>query len=102
MDGGVVNVNFDWRPKNNVSNYAEADAPSWEAFSPPGRGAPLRSPLLSTHRCAWMAPGRGIKIMKSVSPPWVWIALALALLVIGYVVTPPAVIQQATALWSWG
>jgi Sec-independent protein secretion pathway component TatC len=33
--------------------------------------------------------------MKSMSPPWVWIALAL--LVIGYVVTPPAVIQQATA-----
>jgi hypothetical protein len=21
-DGGVVNVHFDWRPKNNVSNYA--------------------------------------------------------------------------------
>ena len=40
--------------------------------------------------------------MKSTSPPWVWIALALlALLVIGYVVTPPAVIQQATALLSW-
>jgi hypothetical protein len=44
----------------------------------------------------------GDQIMKSMSPPWVWIALALALLVIGYVVTPPAVIQQATALWSWG
>jgi hypothetical protein len=40
--------------------------------------------------------------MKSMSPPWVWIALALALLVIGYVVTPPAVIQQATAWSSWG
>jgi hypothetical protein len=40
--------------------------------------------------------------MKSMSPPWVWIALALALLVIGYVVTPPAVIQQATTLLSWG
>ena len=25
MDGGVVNVNFDWRPKNNVSNYASAE-----------------------------------------------------------------------------
>jgi hypothetical protein len=24
-DGGVVNVNFDWRPKNNVSNYASAE-----------------------------------------------------------------------------
>ena len=23
-DGGVVNVNFDWRPKNNVGNYASA------------------------------------------------------------------------------
>jgi len=44
----------------------------------------------------------GDQIMKSMSPPWVWIALALALLVIGYVVTPPAVIQQATALLSWG
>jgi hypothetical protein len=21
-DGGVVNIHFDWRPKNNVSNYA--------------------------------------------------------------------------------
>ncbi|MGZ5529063.1 MAG: hypothetical protein ACXWJB_10365 [Limisphaerales bacterium] len=46
--------------------------------------------------------GSGDQIMKSMSPPWVWIALALALLVIGYVVTPPAVIHQATALWSWG
>ena len=42
----------------------------------------------------------GDQIMKSMSPPWVWIALVLAFLVIGYVVTPPAVIQQATALWS--
>jgi hypothetical protein len=24
-DGGVVNVNFDWRPKNNVTNYASAE-----------------------------------------------------------------------------
>jgi len=24
-DGGVVNVHFDWRPKNNVSNYAGAE-----------------------------------------------------------------------------
>jgi hypothetical protein len=24
-DGGVVNVDFDWRPKNNVSNYASAE-----------------------------------------------------------------------------
>jgi hypothetical protein len=41
--------------------------------------------------------------MKSKSPAWIWVVLAvLALLVIGYVVTPPAVIQQATALWSWG
>jgi hypothetical protein len=23
--GGVVNVHFDWRPKNNVSNYAGAE-----------------------------------------------------------------------------
>ena len=23
-DGGVVNVDFDWRPKNNVSDYASA------------------------------------------------------------------------------
>jgi hypothetical protein len=49
-----------------------------------------------------MGAWSGDQIMKSMSPPWVWIALALALLVIGYVVTPPAVIQQATALWSWG
>jgi hypothetical protein len=40
--------------------------------------------------------------MKSTSPPWIWVALVLALLVIGYVVTPPAVIQQATALWNGG
>jgi hypothetical protein len=24
-DGGVVNVDFDWRPKKNVSNYASAE-----------------------------------------------------------------------------
>jgi hypothetical protein len=40
--------------------------------------------------------------MKSMSPPGVWIALALALLVIGYVVMPPAVIQLAAAWLSWG
>jgi len=45
----------------------------------------------------------GDQIMTSKSPAWIWVVLAvLALLVIGYVVTPPAVIQQATALWSWG
>jgi hypothetical protein len=34
-DGGVVNVDFDWRPKNNVSNYASAEgtAMSDESFS---------------------------------------------------------------------
>jgi hypothetical protein len=25
-DGGVVNVDFDWRPKNNVSNYASTES----------------------------------------------------------------------------
>jgi len=40
--------------------------------------------------------------MKSMSPPWVWIAAALALLVIGYVVTAPAVVELATAFWGWG
>jgi hypothetical protein len=40
--------------------------------------------------------------MKSTSPPWIWVALVLAFLVIGYVVIPPAVIQQATALWNGG
>jgi hypothetical protein len=35
-----------------------------------------RSPLPSPVAYAWMAPGRGDQIMKSMSPPWVWIALA--------------------------
>jgi hypothetical protein len=39
--------------------------------------------------------------MKPTAPPWVWVALVLALLMIGYVVTPPVVIQHAAALWSW-
>jgi hypothetical protein len=38
--------------------------------------------------------------MKPPSPPLVWVTLVLALLTIGYVATPPVVIQQATALWS--
>ena len=29
-----------------------------------------------------------------------WVALVLALLMIGYVVTPPVVIRQAAALWG--
>jgi hypothetical protein len=43
-----------------------------------------------------------INFMKRTAPPWVWVALVLALLMIGYVVTPPAVIQQAAASSSWG
>ena len=41
-DGGVVNVDFDWRPKNNVSNYASAEgtAMSDKSFErPPARAA---------------------------------------------------------------
>jgi len=40
-DGGVVNVHFDWRPKNNVSNYAGAEGTANErqrALSAPGKG----------------------------------------------------------------
>jgi hypothetical protein len=39
-DGGVVNVDFDWRPKNNVSNYASAEGTANErqALSAPGKG----------------------------------------------------------------
>jgi hypothetical protein len=39
-DGGVVNVDFDWRPKNNVSNYASAEgtAMSDKSFERPRQG----------------------------------------------------------------
>jgi hypothetical protein len=40
--------------------------------------------------------------MRSTSPPWLWVALALALLMIGYIVAPPVVIRQAATLWGWG
>jgi hypothetical protein len=40
--------------------------------------------------------------MKPTGPPWVWVALVMALLMIGYVVIPPAAIQHAAAFWSWG
>jgi hypothetical protein len=38
--------------------------------------------------------------MKPPSPPWVRVALALALLTIGYIATPP--VRQAATLWGWG
>jgi hypothetical protein len=40
-DGGVINVDFDWRPKNNVSNYASAEGTANErqALSAPARAA---------------------------------------------------------------
>jgi hypothetical protein len=44
----------------------------------------------------------GDHIMKPTAPPWVWVALGLALLMIGYVVIPHTAIQQAAALWNWG
>jgi hypothetical protein len=34
--------------------------------------------------------------------PWVWVALMLSLLMIGYVVASHVVIRQATTLWGWG
>lgn len=39
-DGGVVNVDFDWRTKNNVSNYASAQgtAMSDKSFERPRQG----------------------------------------------------------------
>ena len=39
-----------------------------------------------------------VMLMKSTSPTWVWVGLELALLLIGYVVTPPVVIRQAATL----
>jgi hypothetical protein len=44
----------------------------------------------------------GDQSMRSTSPPWVWVALVLALLMIGYVVAPPVLIRQAATLWGWG
>ena len=44
----------------------------------------------------------GDQSMRSTSPPWLWVALALALLMIGYIVAPPVVIRQAATLWGWG
>ena len=41
----------------------------------------------------------GHQIIKLTSRPWMWVALVLAFLMIGYVATPPVVMQQA-ALWS--
>jgi hypothetical protein len=41
-DGSVVNVDSDWRPNNNVSNYANAErAPrlSDKSLSAPGKGS---------------------------------------------------------------
>ena len=40
--------------------------------------------------------------MLPTSPPWAWVVLVLALIMIGYVVAPPVVIRQATTLWGWG
>ena len=57
--------------------------------------------MLSTGGCAWIRPVSGDQIMKPPSPPWVWVALVLALLMIGDVVAPPVVIRQATTLWGW-
>jgi hypothetical protein len=59
-----------------------------------------RSLLLSTGGCAWIGCWSGDRVMKSTSPTWVWVALVLALLMIGYVVTPPVVTRQAAALWG--
>jgi hypothetical protein len=53
--------------------------------------------------CAWMAERIGGSIMQPKSQHWIWMTLAvLALTVITYLVVPPAVIKQATALLSWG
>jgi hypothetical protein len=43
------------------------------------------------------------RIMRSTGPQWVALVLAaLALAIITYIVAPPAVIKQATALWGGG
>jgi hypothetical protein len=44
----------------------------------------------------------GSQIMKSTSPRWVWVALVLAMLTIGYVAAPAVLVRQAAALWGWG
>jgi hypothetical protein len=50
-----------------------------------------------------MASGSGDQSMQSKSQHWIWVALAvLALTVITYLVVPPSVIKQATALLSSG
>jgi hypothetical protein len=38
--------------------------------------------------------------MKPPSPSWVWIALTLALIMIGYVAAPPVPVRQAMTLWG--
>jgi hypothetical protein len=40
--------------------------------------------------------------MKSSSPSWVWVALTLALLMIGYVAAPLVLVSEAITLWGWG
>jgi hypothetical protein len=50
-----------------------------------------------------MAPNRGINSMPPKSQHWIWMVLAvLAFTLISYLVVPPAVIKQATALLNWG
>jgi hypothetical protein len=50
-----------------------------------------------------MAAGSGDQSMQPKSQHWIWMTLAvLALTVISYLVVPPAVIKQATALLIWG
>ena len=44
----------------------------------------------------------GSSVMKSNSPPWVWVAFVLALLTICYVVMPLTAVQHAAALVGWG
>jgi hypothetical protein len=58
------------------------------------------SGLPSTSGCGWMN-GRGITVMRSTSPPWMWIALVLAVLTISYLTAPPVPLRQAAVLWGW-
>jgi hypothetical protein len=78
-------------------------APDLINKSIPFRGALARLPLPSPCGCAWMSSGSGIKSMQSKSQHWIWMTLAvLALSTISYFAMPRNVIEQATALLSWG
>jgi hypothetical protein len=63
----------------------------------------FRWPLAVVLRLRLDGIGSGGQSMQPTSQHWIWMALVvLALTMITYLVVPPAVIKQATALLIWG